>query len=133
MKGNIAMDQNYYSALAGFLNDTKRERILYELQSKKKKEMALSKMTDFSGCFNVKDIAVDLSRLEVKEAVERIEVSNQSKLCFDLVYAEIVPVKDAYIRAVNSYMVDVLIVDENTIIYIGECSYGASEKYILKK
>ena len=50
-----------------------------------------------------------------------------------MVYGEIVSVKDAYARAVHSYMLNILIVDENTVIYIGECSYGASEKYILKK
>ena len=98
------MKTKYYSYLANFLNEAKRERILFELQSKKKRENAFSKIKQIVG--------------------------NSS--CYDLLYDEIIQLKDAYIRAINSYMADVLIVDENTIIYIGECELGASPKYILK-
>ena len=126
------MKENYYSILAKFLNDTKRERILFELQSKKKRENAFSKLTVFSECFENNHIFCDLTRLEETEALQKIKQTVGNISCFDLVYDEFVPLSDAYIRAVNSYMVDVLIVNETTIIYIGECELGASPKYILK-
>ena len=127
------MKIKYYSYLANFLNEAKRERILFELQSKKKRENAFSKMTVFSECFNENHIFCDLSHLEDSSALEKIMQTLGNIACFDLARDEIAPVSDAYIRAVNSYTVDVLIVDENTIIYIGECGFGASPKYILKK
>ena len=114
------------------MNDTKRERILFELQSKKKRENALSKITVFSECFNENHIFCDLSHLQEIEALKKIKQTLGDITCFDLVCDEIAPVSHAYIRAINSYMVDVLIVDENTIIYIGECEFGSSSKYILK-
>ena len=48
------MKTKYYSYLAKFLNEAKRERILFELQSKKKRENAFSKITVFSEYFNDK-------------------------------------------------------------------------------
>jgi hypothetical protein len=55
------------------------------------------------------------------------------KECFDVANRERNLLKSAYLKAVNSYMCNVLVVDEHTIIYIGEVLYGASEKYILRK
>ena len=127
------MKQQYYTYLANFINETKRERILYELQSEKKRETAFSKMTEFAKCFNEKDIVVNLSHLQDDLAVQTIEKTIAQKECFDLAYGKMERIKDAYQRAVNSYCLDVLIVDERTVIYVGECEYGASEKYILQK
>ena len=127
------MERKYYSYLSGFLNDIKRERILFELQSKTKKEIAFSKITAFSECFNDNYIFYDLSHLTDISALEKLKQMFGNISCYDLAYDNIAPLSDVYIRAVNSYMVDVLIIDENTVIYIGECEFGASHKYILKK
>ena len=127
------MEKKYLSILTAFINKTKRERILFELQSEKKREMAFSKLSNFSECFNEKDVSVDLSHLEEEKAIKIIERTIGAKDCFDLVYNEICPITKAYQRAVASYMFNALIVDEYTVIYIGECEYGASKKYILRK
>jgi len=127
------MKTKYYSYLANFLNETKRERILFELQSKKKKENAFSKFTVFSECFHEKQIFCDLSRLEDPAALKKINQMFGDTSCYDLLYDEVTTLSNAYIRAVNSYLVNVLIIDENTMIYVGECELGASSKYILKK
>ena len=116
-----------------FLNDIKKDRILHELSLNKKRENAFSKMTIFSNCFFVENIAHNLTHLEDSDALQIISNNVKEKYCYDLRHDEVLSIKDAYIRAVNSYMVNVLIVNENTIIYVGDCSYGASEKYILKK
>ena len=87
----------------------------------------------FSDCFNDKHIFCDLSHLTDSDAIERLKQLFGNISCYDLVYDCLASLSDAYIRAVNSYMVDILIIDENSIIYIGECEHGASSKYILKK
>lgn len=75
----------------------------------------------------------DLSHVENEVAFSKIKQIVGNSSCYDLLYDEIISLKDAYIRAVKSYMVDVLIVDEHTLVYIGECELGASPKIILKK
>lgn len=127
------MEKEYLEILSAFINKIKRERILFELQSEQKRERAFSKLSNFSECFNEKEISLDLSHLEEEQAIQAIERTIDKKDCFDLVYNEICPITKAYQRAVDSYMFDALIVDEHTVIYIGECEYGASEKYILRK
>ncbi len=127
------MEKKYYSYLSGFLKDAKKERIIFELQSKKKRKNAFSKITVFSECFNDSHIFCDLSHLTDISALEKLNQMFGNISCYDLAYDNITTLSDAYIRAVNSYMVDVLIIDENTIVYVGECEFGASYKYILKK
>ena len=119
--------------LSTFIQKLKRERILFELQSTTKREIAFSKMSNFSVCFNEKDISIDLSHLEVESAIKTIKNSVSSTNCFDLVYNEVCPISKAYARAVSSCMFNALIIDEQTIVYIGEVAFGASEKYILKR
>ena len=106
---------------------------MFELQSKKKRENAFSKMSVFSECFNDNHIFCDLSYVENEAAFSKIKQIAGNSSCYDLLYDEIISLRDAYIRAVNSYMVDVLILDEHTVVYIGECELGASSKFILKK
>ncbi len=119
--------------LSTFIQKLKRERILFELKSTKKRETAFSKMSNFSTCFNKKDISIDLSHLEVENAIETIKNVVCTTNCFDLVYNEVCSISKAYQRAVHSLMFNVLIIDEHTAIYIGEWEYGASEKYILTR
>jgi hypothetical protein len=127
------METKYYKFLSNFIVKSKRERLIYELQSEKKRENAFSKMTNFLDCFNSEDIIVDLTHFQDDIAIKRIEEVVSDKDCFDIANRERNLLKSAYLRAVNSYMCNVLVVDEHTIIYIGECEIGASEKYILRK
>lgn len=127
------MENKYLMVLSTFIQKEKRERILFELKSTKKRETAFSKLSNFSEFFHEKNISIDLSHLEVESAIKIINNSVSNTNCFDLVYNEICSISKAYERAVSSYMFNALIIDEQTIIYIGEVEFGASEKYILKK
>ena len=127
------METKYYKFLSNFIVKSKRERLIYELQSEKKRENAFSKMNNFLDCFHSKDIIVDLTRFQDDIAIKRIEEVVSDKECFDVANRERNLLKSAYLKAVNSYMCNVLVVDEHTIIYIGESEIGASEKYILRK
>ena len=127
------MEKNYLMILSTFINKKKRERILFELQSNKKRETAFSKMSTFSACFDKENISIDLSHLEFENATKIIETSVRATNCFDLLYNEVCPISKAYERAVSSCMFNALIIDEQTIVYIGEVEFGASKKYILKK
>ena len=50
------MSDKYYNFLAEFMLPEKRERIIFELTSKKKRDNAFDKMTAFQDCFNSKYI-----------------------------------------------------------------------------
>ena len=129
----MSMENKYLMVLSTFIQKEKRERIVFELKSTKKRETAFSKMSNFSECFNEKSISIDLSHLEVESAIKIIKNSVISTNCFDLVYNEVCSISKAYERAVSSCMFNALIIDEQTIVYIGEVEFGASEKYILKR
>ena len=132
-KIGVQMSDKYYNFLAEFMLPEKRERIIFQLTSKKKRDNAFDKMTAFQDCFNSKYIYLDISHYEDDDAIMAIEKATASKNCFSLELNEILSIKNAYKRAVNSSMLDILIIDENTIVYIGEYEYGASEKHILGK
>ena len=127
------MKDLYLSYLSRFIHKIKRDRILFELNSPTKKENAFSKFSNFSTCFDKNDIIAYLTHLESKDAFHKIKQITDKKSCFDLVYEEICDIETAYERAVCSCMFDALIIDETTIVYIGEQEDGASDKYILKK
>lgn len=127
------MQNKYLTVLSAFIQKEKRERILWELNSPNKRETAFSKMSNFSSHFLTKYISMDVSHLETETAIERITSSTTHNNCFDLVHNEVCSISKAYKRAVSSYMFNILIIDEQTIIYIGEVEYGASQKYLLKK
>ena len=129
----MSMENKYLMVLSTFIQKEKRERILFELKSTKKRETAFSKLSNFSEFFNEKNISIDLSHLEVESAIKIINNSVSNTNCFDLAYNEICSISKAYERAVSSYMFNALIIDEQTIVYIGEVEFGSSEKYILKR
>ena len=129
----MRMENKYLMVLSTFIQKVKRERIVFELKSTKKRETAFSKMSNFSQYFNTKDISIDLSHLEVENAIKIIQRSASSTNCFDLAYNEVCSICKAYERAVSSCMFNALIIDEQTIVYIGEVEFGSSEKYILKR
>ena len=127
------MENKYLMVLSTFIQKEICERILFELKSTKKREMAFSKMSNFSEYFNgKKNISIDLSHLKVESAIKIIKDSVSSTNCYDLVYNEVCSISKAYERAVSSYMFNALIIDEQTIVYIGEVEFGTSKKYILK-
>ncbi len=127
------MREIYLSYLGKFLNKSKRDRIIYELKSKTKQQSAFLKIADFENAFDKNCVIMDLSHFEDDKAIKNIEKYVDKTDCYDLLQDEITSIEKAYQRAVNSYMPNVLIVSEKSVIYIGECEIGASEKYILKK
>ena len=126
------MKKLYLSYFVRFIHKIKRDRILFELNSPTKKDDALSKLSNFSTCFDKNDIIADLTHLDVEDAFSKINQITDKKSCFDLVYEEVCDIETAYERAVCSCMFNALIIDEQTIVYVGEWC-GPSEKYILKK
>ena len=82
------METKYYKFLSNFIVKSKRERLIYELQSEKKRENAFSKMTNFLDCFNSEDIIVDLTHFQDDIAIKRIEEVVSNKECFDILNGE---------------------------------------------
>ena len=60
----LYMENKYLMILSVFIKKEKRERILFELKSTKKRETAFSKMSNFSQCFNEKNISIDFLQKE---------------------------------------------------------------------
>ena len=94
----LHMENKYLMVLSAFIQKEKCERILFELKSTKKRETAFSKMSNFSQYFNTKDISIDLSHLEVENAIKIIQRSVSSTNCFDLAYNEVCSICKAYER-----------------------------------
>ena len=125
------MIDNYLNILESFLDNSKAKRIIYELSSSKKRNDAFSKLTNFGVSFKGTLQRVDLTHLQDPEAITEIRKITKIKECFNLEKNQIEDLESAYIDSVNSYMCNVLVVDANTVVYIGECYFGASDKYIL--
>ena len=126
------MEKQYLDYLSGFIHKAKRERLIYELQSKKR-ENAFSKMTHFENIFDERNVVEDLSSLDDAQAVERVRKIVGDTTCYNVRTEEMMPVEKAYIQAVNSCLCNILVVDKTVVIYVGECEVGASTKYILKR
>jgi len=125
------MIDNYLNILESFLDNSKAKRIIYELSSSKKRNDAFSKLTNFDVSFKGTLRRIELTHLRDSEAITEIRKITKIKECFNLKKNQIEDLESAYIDSVNSYMCNVLVVDVNTVIYIGECYFGASDKYIL--
>ena len=126
------MEKQYLDYLSDFIHKAKRERLIYELQSKKR-ENAFSKMTHFENIFDERNVVEDLSSLDDAQAVERVRKIVGDTTCYNVRTEEMMPVEKAYIQAVNSCLCNILVVDKTVVIYVGECEVGASTKYILKR
>lgn len=118
--------------LKPFLTKNKAERIIYELNSKNKKEDAFTKLNDFELFFNLKNNIVDLTHLTDDEALKIISNTISEKYCLNLRSGNVEKIIDAYINSVNSYMCNILLINETTLIYIGEVEIGSSTKYIVR-
>ena len=120
-----------------FIKDKYKERILYELSSKKldKKEKAFTKLLEYDEYLRNDVSKIDLSHLIDEDIVSVISNRFKNKYCYSLKFDCEVELVKGVINTINSYMLDILIVDDKNIIYIGEVEHhkdggNASAKYI---
>jgi len=123
---------DYLEILKQFLKKEKADRIVFELRSKKKRSDAFSKLTQFDNYFRSDLITVDFSRKTDDDVVALLNKEFGQKKSFNLEDNQEEDLTSAVLKAINSYMCNVLIIDESCIIYIGEAEYGPSSKYILR-
>lgn len=110
------------SFVENFIKDIYKERILFELSSHNpiKREKAFTKLLDYKEYFNSDIEKIDLTHLMDEEILKVINAKYNAKECYSLKYDKKFKLEKAVINTLNSYMLDVLIIDEKNIIYIGE-------------
>ena len=110
------------SFVDNFIKDIYKERILFELSSNKpnKREKAFTKLLDYKEYFNSDIEKIDLTHLMDEEILKVINAKYNLKECYSLKYNKKLQLEKAVINTINSYMLDILIIDEENIIYIGE-------------
>ena len=110
------------SFVENFIKDIYKERILFELSSNNpiKREKAFTKLLDYKEYFNSDIEKIDLTNLMDEEILKVISAKYNLKECYSLKYNKKLQLEKAVINTINSYMLDILIIDEKNIIYIGE-------------
>ena len=110
------------SFVDNFIKDIYKERILFELSSNKsnKREKAFTKLLDYKEYFNSDIEKIDLTHLMDEEILKVINAKYNLKECYSLKYNKELQLEKAVINTINSQMLDILIIDEKNIIYIGE-------------
>lgn len=110
------------SFVENFIKDIYKERILFELSSNKpnKKEKAFTKLLDYKEYFNSDIEKIDLTHLMDEDILKVINAKYNLKECYSLKYNKKLQLEKAVINTINSQMLDILIIDEKNIIYIGE-------------
>lgn len=110
------------SFVDNFIKDIYKERILFELSSNKpnKREKAFTKLLDYKEYFNSDIEKIDLTHLMDEEILKVINAKYNLKECYSLKYNKKSQLEKAVINTINSQMLDILIIDEKNIIYIGE-------------
>ena len=110
------------SFVDNFIKDIYKERILFELSSNKpnKREKAFTKLLDYKEYFNSDIEKIDLTHLMDEEILKVINAKYNLKECYSLKYDKKLQLEKAAINTLKSYMLDILIIDEKNIIYIGE-------------
>ena len=110
------------SFVENFIKDIYKERILFELSSNKpnKREKAFTKLLDYKEYFNSDIEKIDLTHLMDEDILKVINAKYNLKECYSLKYNKKLQLEKAVINTINSYMLDILIIDEENIIYIGE-------------
>ena len=110
------------SFVDNFINDIYKERILFELSSNKpnKREKAFTKLLDYKEYFNSDIEKIDLTHLMDEEILKVNHTKYNAKECYSLKYDKKLQLEKAVINTINSQMLDILIIDEKNIIYIGE-------------
>ena len=123
---------DYLEILKQFLKKEKADRIVFEFRSKKKRSDTFSKLTQFDNYFRSDLITADFSKKTDDEVVALLNKEFEQKKCFNLEDNQEEDLTSAVLKAIHSYMCNILIIDESCIIYIGEVEYGSSNKYILR-
>ena len=110
------------SFVDNFIRDIYKERILFELSSNKpnKREKVFTKLLDYKEYFNSDIEKIDLTHLMDEEILKVINAKYNLKECYSLKYNKKSQLEKAVINTINSQMLDILIIDEKNIIYIGE-------------
>lgn len=110
------------SFVENFIKDIYKERILFELSSNKpnKREKVFTKLLDYKEYFNSDIEKIDLTHLMDEEILKVINAKYNLKECYSLKYNKKSQLEKAVINTINSQMLDILIIDEKNIIYIGE-------------
>ena len=86
----------------------------------------------------MKYVIEDISHFEDSEAIKIIKKHIQESVGYSIVFKGLKPIEDAYLLSVYRCMVDFIVINEITAIYIGEVysnsdSKTASPKFILKR
>ena len=110
------------SFVDNFIKNIYKERILFELSSNKpnKREKVFTKLLDYKEYFNSDIEKIDLTHLMDEEILKVINAKYNLKECYSLKYNKKSQLEKAVINTINSQMLDILIIDEKNIIYIGE-------------
>ena len=110
------------SFVDNFIKDIYKERFLFELSSNKpnKREKAFTKLLDCKEYFNSDIEKIDLTHLMDEEILKVINAKYNLKECYSLKYNKKSQLEKAVINTISSQMLDILIIDEKNIIYIGE-------------
>jgi len=105
-----------------FIKDIYKERILFELSSNKpnKREKVFTKLLDYKEYFNLDIEKIDLTHLTDEKIINIINEKYNAEECYSLKYDKKLQLEKAVINTLKSYMLDILIIDEKNIIYIGE-------------
>lgn len=126
--------------IENFIKNKYKERILYELNSDKseKREKAFTKLLEYEEFFKNDFKKIDLSHLNVDEILNIINNSYYNKSCYSLRYDCELKLDKAIIDQINRCILDILIIDEKNIVYIGEVYHNkdggtASSKFIAYK
>lgn len=123
--------------LNNFIKPQYCERLLYELKSSKtnKRDKAFTKLLDYNEYFLENLSKIDLTHKSDQEIISIIK--NQVKLenGYSLKWQTKKNLINAVIDAINSYSLDIILVDEKLIVYIGEVYHNkdgsnASAKFL---
>lgn len=92
----------------------------------------------YQECLNIKYIDEDISHLDIDEAIKIIKKNIKEEMGYSIALRELRLIEEVYSLGVYSEMVDIIVINENVAIYIGEIyanidGENSSPKYILKK
>jgi len=108
--------------IKNFIKEKYQERILFELTLYKpnKKDKAFTKLLDYKEYFKNEIKKYYLTHKTAEEIIKIINSKFDTNECYSLKYERKYNLNKAIINAINSYMLDILIIDDKNIIYIGE-------------
>ena len=123
-----------------FIKPQYRERLLYELKSIKtnKREKAFIKLLDYNEFFLETLSKIDLSHKTDQEIIRVLKTYVKLENGYSLKWQTNKDLIKAVINAINSYSLDIILIDENMMIYISEVYHNndgtnASAKFLFYK